>query len=73
MNIIADRANHYGDPETNLTRIARLWSAYLDVEVSGHDVAQLMVLLKISRSRVSNVDDNYTDAVGYTEIARRLR
>ena len=73
MNIVSERAEHYGDPRTNLDRIAGLWTAYIGYPVTAHDVAQMMVLVKISRSKVAKHDDNYTDAIGYTEIARDLR
>ena len=73
MNIVGERAEHYGDPRVNLDRIAGLWSAYLGHPITAHDVAQMMVLVKISRSKVAKHDDNYTDAIGYTEIARDLR
>lgn len=76
MSIVEQRAQHYGDPRPNMERIAGLWSAYLGTEVSAHDVAQMMVLVKISRTKVAGVgkhDDNYTDQIGYTEIARALR
>ena len=73
MNIVSERAEHYGDPRANLDRIAGLWTAYIGYPVTAHDVAQMMVLTKISRSKVAKHDDNYTDAIGYTEIARDLR
>lgn len=73
MSIVQQRAEHYGDPRPNMERIAGLWSAYLGTEVTAHDAAQMMVLVKISRSKVSKHDDNYTDQVGYSEIARALR
>lgn len=73
MSIVEQRAEHYGDPRPNMERIAGLWSAYLGTEVTAHDAAQMMVLVKISRSKVSKHDDNYTDQVGYSEIARALR
>ena len=34
-----DREKDYGDKVDNHNNIARLWSAYLDVEVKAHDVA----------------------------------
>ena len=71
--IVDERGKFYGDPRVNLDRIAGLWSAYLGHSVTAHDVAQMMVLVKISRSKVAKHDDNYTDAIGYTEIARDLR
>lgn len=73
MNIVDERAEHYGDPRANLDRIAGLWTAYVGHSVTAHDVAQMMVLVKISRSKVAKHDDNYADAIGYTEIARDLR
>ena len=73
MNLVSERAEHYGDPRANLDRIAGLWTAYIGHSVTAHDVAQMMVLVKISRSKVAKHDDNYTDAIGYTEIARDLR
>ena len=73
MNIVDERAEHYGDPQANLDRIAGLWTAYIGYPVTAHDVAQMMVLVKISRSKVAKHDDNYADAIGYTEIARDLR
>ncbi len=73
MNIIDERAEHYGDPRANLDRIAGLWTAYVGHPVTAHDVAQMMVLVKISRSKVAKHADNYADAIGYTEIARDLR
>lgn len=76
MGIVDKRAEHYGDPRPNLERTAGLWSAYLGTEVTAHDVAQMMVLVKISRTKVPGVgkhDDNYEDQIGYSEIARALR
>lgn len=73
MGIVEQRAQHYGDPRPNMERTAGLWSAYLGHEVTAHDVAQMMVLVKVSRSKVSRHDDNYEDQVGYSEIARMLR
>jgi hypothetical protein len=32
-----------------------------------------MVLVKVSRAKAGDNDDNYTDMAGYAEIARRLR
>ena len=76
MSIVNQRAEQYGDPRPNMERTAALWSAYLGHEITAHDCAQMMVLLKVSRSKVPNVgkhDDNYEDQIGYTEIARMLR
>lgn len=74
MDIIDQRAQHYGDPRPNHDRIAGLWSAFLGTTITAHDVACMMVLLKVARSKVDpHHDDNYLDAIGYTEIAKRVR
>ena len=39
-----DRHKTYGDAATSHGRIAKMWSAYLSVEVSAVDVAAMMVL-----------------------------
>lgn len=73
MSIVDTRAQHYGDPRPNHERIAALWSAYTGTEITAHDVAWMMVLLKASRSKIDPLHrDNYTDAHGYTEIAEAL-
>ena len=72
MNIIDQRGETYGDPKPNMERTAALWSAYLGHQITAHDVAMLMVLVKVSRAKVSVHDDNYLDIAGYAEIARRV-
>ena len=74
MDIINERAKHYGDPRPNHDRIAGMWSAYLDTTLTAHDVAAMMVLLKIARAKLDPFhDDNITDAIGYAEIMRQVR
>jgi Domain of unknown function (DUF6378) len=72
MSIIDERAEHYGDPRPNMERTADLWTAYLGLPVSAHDVAICMMLVKISRSAVTHHADNYTDMRGYSVIAEAL-
>lgn len=74
MKILQERGKSYGPIGPNMERIAALWSAYLDTPITGHDVAWMMVLLKISRSRQDpSHADNYLDAQGYTTIAEMLQ
>lgn len=72
MSIINERAEHYGDPTPNMERTAELWSAYLGVPLTAHDVSICMILVKVSRARVSYHSDNYEDMIGYAEIARMV-
>jgi hypothetical protein len=75
MNIVDERAEHYGSGDENLTRISELWSAYTGAHLSVHDVCWMMVLLKASRAKVDGGKhrDNFIDAHGYLELAERLR
>ena len=64
------RAKDYG--ENSLPRIAAYWSAYLNREVTGRDVANLMILLKVAREGHSQKRDNHVDIAGYVALADQL-
>ncbi|MFC6953720.1 DUF6378 domain-containing protein [Halorubellus litoreus] len=82
--VIGERNGTHGDPVDNHDHIADLWSAYLGVgqegdstahnllarPLEGHEVADLMILLKLSRKHVGGMDlDHYRDTIGYAAIA----
>jgi hypothetical protein len=67
--IKGDRGLTYGTPQEGLGRIARLWSAYLERELTVGDVARLMVLLKLARAQGGYSHDSYVDLVAYAVIA----
>lgn len=60
-----DRNEQYGSPEENLGRIAEMWSGYTGTKLSAMDVALMMVLVKISRSKASYIRDTTVDGVAY--------
>lgn len=63
-----DRNNHYGPPTQDFTRTAQLWATYLDgrTDIQPHDVATMMILLKISRITWSPQNrDHWLDIAGY--------
>ena len=60
-----DRNDSYGPPEENLSRIAGMWSAYIGTDITAEDVALMMVLVKISRSKAGYSRDNAVDGVAY--------
>ena len=62
----SDRNLDYGRPENNFAVIAALWTAYKDVEFDAHDVAVMMVLLKVARIKTSpGKTDHWVDIAGY--------
>lgn len=73
-DLITERGEHYGDPRENHHRIAGMWSALLGVTITAHDVALMMILLKVSRAKNDPfLEDNIDDGQAYWEIARRVR
>tara|TARA_B100001063_G_scaffold234546_1_gene252129 strand:- start:2435 stop:2704 length:270 start_codon:yes stop_codon:yes gene_type:complete len=72
--ISGDRAREYGDKEVMHNNIARLWSAFLNVSITGHDVALMMTLLKMARTKAGKVtEDTYIDMAAYSAIAGELK
>ena len=64
--VTVDRAATHGKAEDSFARIARLWSAYLDVPVSSIDVAAMLGLMKIARIGGNPAHaDNWIDLAGY--------
>ena len=69
-----DRQKDYGDKVDNHTNISKLWSAYLDVKIKAHDVAIMMSLLKIARTKLGAVSkDTYIDMAAYSAIAGEIK
>ena len=68
-----DRRRQHGEPKAAHTRIAALWSAYLDRPISAHDVAIMMILVEggAHHHRYLN-PDNYVDVAGYAGVAAEL-
>jgi len=76
--VCGQRENEYGSPEDNFKAIAKLWSAYKNVDFSANDVAMMMALLKIARIRTGTAtEDSFVDLAGYAacgaEIASKNR
>ena len=68
--VLGQRENEYGTPKKNFSKIAKLWSAYKEIEFSALDVAIMMSLLKIARiAGTSPTDDSFVDLAGYAACA----
>jgi hypothetical protein len=71
--VTGDRAKQHGDKLENHKHIARLWSAYLGVPISAHQVTMLMVLLKVARTKTGSFNlDDFVDAAGYVAISAEI-
>ena len=77
--VCQDRNAQYGSPEDSFQLIADFWTTYLGVAVTATNVAMMMALLKIARTKTSKDGvgsrDCYIDLAGYAacggEIAER--
>lgn len=68
-----ERAVTHGGKQEGFDLIAAYWSVYLQQVITGKDVAQMMVLLKLSRDAVGVYNpDDFVDQAGYTGIAGEL-
>ena len=68
--IAHDRYSSYGDPVEGFSRIALMWSAITGVEISSHQVAHMMIALKLSRLQADPTHlDSLIDIVGYARCA----
>jgi len=70
--ILEERGQDYGDMEASFGRIADFWSAYLNIGITSWDVAQMMILLKVSRAKTSRKRDTLVDIIGYAECAEKV-
>ncbi len=67
--INGDRNNQYGPPSQDFDRTALMWTTYLSGRtiLEAHDVAAMMILLKLSRIAWSpNNRDSWVDIAGYS-------
>ena len=70
--IFGDREDTYGDPSESFARIANLWTAYTGKSLDSQDVANMMILLKVSRAKGVYHRDSFVDIAGYAGLAERL-
>jgi hypothetical protein len=71
--VSGERAKQHGDMFHSHDRIAKFWSAYLGNTINAHDVACMMALLKIARTKSGETNpDDYIDMAGYAAIAGEL-
>jgi len=79
IDAVADRGLNYGSPEDNFNRIARRWQLHflnrygVNVTVDAHDVAQMMVDMKLARlENQPHHEDSWVDIAGYAACGNNL-
>lgn len=71
--ITKDRADTHGDAESNFGLIAAYWTAHLNRNITAHDVAVMMTLMKLARMRSNPAHvDSAVDAAGYSALAGEI-
>jgi hypothetical protein len=71
--INGERQEQYGNASESHQRIADLWAGYLGTDVTEFDVVNMMILLKVSRTRNQYHRDSYVDIAGYAGLGERLQ
>ena len=72
------RKEDYGDADACFTRIAEFWSTYLTARgpglLSPHDVANMMILLKVARdAHKPGQFECMVDIIGYATLSDEIR
>jgi hypothetical protein len=78
---VNSKDKEHGDTEQSFRMIADLWSIYVkhahtvhaESWVTPHDVAQLMILIKVARSVYGYSEDNFVDTAGYAALAAMFK
>jgi hypothetical protein len=68
-----ERKESYGDTKKSFQTIAAFWSTYLDIEINPEQVAVMMALLKVSRSKTDKSFDTYLDFASYAILTDKVR
>ena len=67
-----DRQKTYGDPTVNHSRIADLWTTYLEQQITPQQVAICMALVKVARLMETETEDSFIDLTAYAAIAGEI-
>ena len=71
--LVGQRAADYGDAVESFNRLALLWSAVLDHNVTPEQVALCLLQLKVSRLCVTPThQDSWIDAAGYAALGAEI-
>jgi hypothetical protein len=72
--ISVDRNAQHGCKHITHRNISALWSAWLNYNVTPADVAAMMVLLKLARTKAGDYNaDDFVDCIGYASIMGEIK
>lgn len=67
------RERAQGNPNGTFKRIAKAWSAYLDVELTSADIAVMMILFKTARLKGEpKHEDSWVEIAGYAACGSEI-
>lgn len=80
VEVIKQRNKEHGDTEHSFQMIGEMWSVYLShvavlrgkINITPFDVANMLDMVKKTRSIYGYSHDNFVDSVGYTALAAML-
>lgn len=72
MIVDGARQSEYGKPKESFEKLAALWSAYLNTNISAHDACVMMSLLKVSRLAYKPNEDSSMDGAAYLALASQV-
>lgn len=71
--VCGSREQAHGNPHGTFERIAKAWSAYLNVELTAADVAVMMILFKTARLKGNpKHEDSWVDIAGYAACGAEI-
>ena len=66
------RNKDYGHPFDDYTKVARLWSVVLGIDVTPSQAALCMIQVKVSRQMHRPKRDNLVDIAGYAHVVDKI-
>ena len=72
MIVDCARKSEYGKPQESFEKLAALWSAYTNIDISPHDACVMMSLLKVSRLAYKPDEDSSMDGAAYLALASEV-
>jgi len=66
------RMKTYGPPLWHFESVAKLWGAFLNIELKPRDIALMMILFKVAREVQNPTLDTKVDIAGYAQTLEMM-